>query len=156
MAVHYFSGPCRWAKVYQPDEKFGPKYSIEVQLNDAELKKYKAAGCMGNPSKDGEGYYTFRRTKTLLTKKGKLMENGPPSVFDSEGRPFTATIGNGSEVTVKVETYMTDKGVGTKLQAVQVNKLVEYDKDGQSGSNNVVDGAGSPGSGGTHSVKNPF
>ena len=126
MANYTFSGPCRWAKVYTPDEKFGPKYSIEIQLSPDELKKYKEAGCMGNASKDGEGYYTFRRTKTILTRKGKVMENGAPQVLDAEGNPTTVTIGNGSEVTVKVETYPTDKGVGTKLVAVRIDKLVEY------------------------------
>lgn len=155
MAVVYFSGPCRWAKVYTPDEKYGPKYSIEVQLNDAELEKYKNAGCMGNPSKDGEGYYTFRRTKTLLTRKGEVKENGPPIVVDAEGNKFTAPIGNGSDVTIKVETYNTEKGMGTKLVAVQVDNLVEYNS-GSSGSSDVGNGSGPAGSGGSHSVKNPF
>lgn len=146
MSEYTFSGPCRWAKVYTPDEKYGPKYSIEVKLDDANLKKYREAGCQGNPSKDGEGYYTFRRVKTMLTRKGEVKEFGPPAVFDAEGNPSTVSIGNGSEVTVKVETYPTDKGVGTRLKAVRVDKLVKYNdggNDGQSGSNDVVDGSGS-------------
>lgn len=156
MAVYTFSGPCRWAKVYTPDEKYGPKYSIEVQLNDAELEKYKDAGCMGNPSKDGEGYYTFRRTKTLLTRKGKVLENGPPAVVDADGNAFTAPIGNGSEVTVKVETYATEKGMGTKLIAVQVDKHVEYNS-GSSGSDDVgASDSSTSRSGSSRSVKNPF
>jgi hypothetical protein len=126
-SVYTFQGPCRWAKVYVPDEKFGPKYSIEVKLDDTGVAKYKEAGCQGLPSKDGEGYYTFRRTKTSLTRKGKVIEYGPPKVVDTDGNPFTALIGNGSVVTVKVETFPTEKGTGTRLVALRVDEHVPYE-----------------------------
>lgn len=155
MSELYFTGKARWAKLYVPDEKYGPKYSIELQLDPENLAKYKAAGCMGNPSKDGEGYYTFRRTKTMLTRKGQVKEFGPPKVLDKEGQPTTISIGNGSDVTIKVETYPTEKGVGTRLVSVRIDNLVEYNS-GQSGSNDVVNGAGTPGTSDSHTVKNPF
>lgn len=155
MAELYFNGKARWAKLYVPDEKFGPKYSIELQLDEENLAKYKAAGCMGNPSKDGEGYYTFRRTKTMLTRKGQLKEFGPPKVLDKEGQPTTVSIGNGSDVTIKVETYPTEKGVGTRLVSVRVDNLVEYNS-GSSGNYDAIAGGAIPSTSGGHSVKNPF
>jgi hypothetical protein len=152
-----FTGICRWAKVYTPDEKYGPTYSIEVKLEGPELDKYKAAGCQGNASKDGEGYYTFRRRKTILTRKGKVLEFGPPAVSDSDGNSFSAAIGNGSTVTVKVETYPTEKGVGTKLVAVRVDKHVVYESGSSVSSGDSAGVSAGPASGVTvGKIKNPF
>ena len=126
---HYFTGVCRWAKVFEPDTKYGPTYSIEVKLDDDEYKRYRDVGCQGELSKDGQGYLTFRRKEQMLSRAGKLMKFGPPLVIDKEGQPFDESIGNGSEVIVKVVTFETEKGVGTRLEAVKVINHVVFDKE---------------------------
>lgn len=126
--VEYFSGECRWAKVYKPDEKYG-KYSIDVKVDD--LPKFKSLGVKAS---DRDGWVTFRRDpEGKAWKDGKQIIAGKPLVVDAEGKPFDEIIGNGSEVTVKVETYTYDnkfgKGVAMRLESVRVDKHKPYVKE---------------------------
>jgi len=133
--TYEFTGICRWAKLDKPDQKYD-KYSIEVKLDEAGAALYKQAGCMGRASKDGEGYYTFRRDP-----KGKVWQDnvqvpaGKPLVIDPQGNPIHELLGNGSKVTVKILAYDYNnsfgKGVGTRLEAVCVNELIKYEKQAQ-------------------------
>lgn len=131
--TYYFSGDCRWAKVQQPDAKYG-KYSIEVKLENEDLENYQTSGLSGRSSKDGEGYYTFSRNpKQLIWKDEVQTEAGGPRVIDALGNPFSDLIGNGSHVTVKVHVFTYDnsfgKGVSHRLEEIRVNKLVPYSKE---------------------------
>lgn len=125
---YIFTGECRWAKVYEPDTKYGPTYSIEVKLDDDSEERYKTAGCMGVLSKDGAGYRTFRRRENMLTRAGKLLKFGPPVVQDENGDPFSEAIGNGSRVAVKVFTFKTEKGIGTRLEGIRVLEWLPFSK----------------------------
>jgi hypothetical protein len=121
--TYYFSGECKWAKLYKPDDKYG-NYTIDVKLDEPSIEMYKKAGCQGQIK---EGFVTFRRKPKVLTKKGEVWELGAPQVFDAGGMPTTDLVGNGSIVTVKVVTYPTQKGIGTRLESVKVDKLVKYE-----------------------------
>ena len=131
--TYTFSGECRWAKVHKPDQKYN-KYSIEVKLDEASVALYKQAGCMGRPSKDGAGYYTFRRDPNgKVWKDDKQVPAGPPLVIRPDGSTIQDLIGNGSKVTIKVVVYDYDnsfgKGKGTRLEAVCVDEMVAYEKE---------------------------
>lgn len=131
--TYTFSGEARWAKVHKPDQKYN-KYSIEVKLDEPSVALYKQAGCMGRASKDGAGYYTFRRDPNgKVWKDDKQVPAGPPLVIDPTGKVVTDLIGNGSKVTIKVVVYDYDnsfgKGKGTRLEAVCVDELIEYSKE---------------------------
>ncbi len=133
MAELYFTGETRWAKVHKVDEKY-QKHSIEIKLDEAGIAAYQAAGIQGRPSKDGMGYYTFRRDpKHLVFQGGTRVAAGKPAILDANGAPFSGSIGNGSVCTIKVTTYNYNnsfgKGVGCRLEAVRVDKLVEYRPD---------------------------
>ena len=118
-STHYFSGKCRWAKLFKPDDKYA-KYNIDVQLDEAQQKLYKTFKLKG-PIKE-DGFVTFRRKDT----------DGKPDVVGPEGQPITDLVGNDSEVTCKVSIYDYDnkfgKGQGARLEAVMVDKLVKYEK----------------------------
>jgi hypothetical protein len=125
MATHYFTGECKWARVQTPDEKY-KKYSIDVKLDEKAMYEYGNLKLKGKPR---EGFVTF---SSYPDKKN----GGPakkPEVVDAEGNPCDALIGNGSNVTVKVETYSYNneygKGNGSRLVAVKVNELKEYVKE---------------------------
>lgn len=125
--VHRFTGPVRWAKVHTPDQKYG-HYSLEIKIDE---DAYKNTGLSGRPSKDGEGYYTFRRKPdTLIWKGDEQVPAGAPLVFGSDGRPTDVLIGHGSICTIDVVVYDYDnsfgKGRGHRLEALRVEKLVEY------------------------------
>lgn len=123
---HYLTGVCRWAKVFEPDTKYGPVYSIEVKLDDEDYERYRTAGCQGELSKDGLGYLRFRRPEKMMTRKGSVLTFGKPLVIDDNGEPFEKSIGNGSRVQIKIATFDTEKGVGTRLEAIRVLEHVEF------------------------------
>ena len=69
----------------------------------------------------------------------------PPEVLGPDGKtPITDLVGNGSKVTVKLETYTHNtpgggKAIAARLAAVKVEELVKYNeglKDEQAVANN--------------------
>src|SRR3990167_5588825 len=99
---YFFSGPCKWAQLHRPDEKFN-RYKINVYLDAESKKKFVESGSALQWKKDEDGeYVTFGRQVSKLMK-GELVKFGPPKVVDSKGEPLTDLVGNGSEVTVNVE-----------------------------------------------------
>ena len=128
MATYYFTGDCKWAKVYKPDDRY-KKYSIDVELDEVQQKEYDSIELKG---KAREGYVSFSSYPDK--KKGNMPS--PPTVMDADGKPFTDLIGNGSNVTVKIETYTYNnewgKGNGHRLMAVKVNKHVKFEGEGKS------------------------
>jgi len=127
MSTQYFylSGKAKWAKLFKPDEKYG-NFQINVYLDEPSLSLFDKLGLQLQKRKDEEGtYVTFRRAPKKLIK-GELVDFGPPKVLDKDNNPSEKLVGNGSEVTIKVATFDTVKGKGHRLDAVRVEKLVEY------------------------------
>lgn len=135
-SIHYFSGKCKWAKVFKPDERYN-KFSIDVALTGKQLEEFNKLGLRGKPKIDEEGnhWVTFRRDPaSQVYKSGERVPAGPPSVSDPDGNSFSGIIGNGSDVTVKIQVYSWEnkqygKGMGSRLEAVRVDNLVEYKRD---------------------------
>lgn len=136
--VHYFSGKAMWCKLFKPDEKYG-HYSLELGMTAEEADKFKKIGLKnGVKERDGLFYVSLRRDPSKLAWiNGKQEPAGKPSVVDSDGHPLDKLVGNGSDVTVKLVTYQYDnkfgKGVGSRLESVRVDNLVEYKKPGVEG-----------------------
>lgn len=121
----YLSGKAKWAKVYKPDEKYR-NWTINLYLDDDSLKKYKASGMSMAFKEDDDGsFVTFRRPEAKLIKN-EMVKFTPPKVVNKDGEPISDNIGNGSDVTIKVIVYDTVKGPGHRLEAVRIDKLVEY------------------------------
>jgi len=125
--TYFWDGTVNWAKVYE--NQIDPKYkrwSVDFypdkdtwpSVEESEVQ------CAVRESESGKFIKLGRRQSMLI--KGEAVTFGPPAVFDDQGEPVTALIGNGSHVTVKVDVYDSAKGKGHRLQAVRVNKLVEY------------------------------
>lgn len=131
MATRYFKfvGPCKWAKVTKPDDKYNV-YSINLYLNDAMLAKYKESGIQVGVKEDDDGTYVVFRRPVQKIIKGELVELGPPKV-DYNGKPLENFIGNGSVVEVDVAVYDSLKGKGHTLQSVRVKELVVYERPTQ-------------------------
>jgi hypothetical protein len=108
--TYYFRGKAKWAKVYRPDPEYD-NYKINVYLDKPSKELFEAAGTQLTPKSDDDGeYVTFRRDHSKMIKKD-LVTFGPPRVVDHDNNPLTETIGNGSEVVVKVQIY---DGTGSK------------------------------------------
>ena len=132
--THYLSGPCKWAKVHKPDEKY-KKFSIDIGFTKDGLANYTKLGLKNKP-KEADGLYwvTFRRDpESKVWINGEQTAAGKPGVFNSDGSPCTDMIGNGSEVTIVVSVYGYDnefgKGKGSRLEKVRVDKMVKYEKE---------------------------
>lgn len=125
------SGIAKWAKVHQPDTKFGKKYTIDLYLDNASWDVFKKSGSRLTVRQDEEGSFIKLSRNHDGTAKGEPVEYGPPAVFENDGKTKTSVnIGNGSEVTCRVEVYDSKYGKGTRLSAVKIDKLVEYEPTG--------------------------
>lgn len=132
MAAKYwfFTGKCKWAKVDQPDRKYG-SYQINLYPDKASLVKFKETGLRLEIKKDDDGEFVrFRRDPEKLLEG--MDEKPVKLIFDTETgkyKPFDQNIGNGSLVEVKVQVYDSAKGKGHRLEAVAVHELVPYEGD---------------------------
>lgn len=128
MATKYIkvTGPCKWAKINKPDEKYG-NWQITVYPDDASLKRIQDSGLQVGPKKDDDGInYTFRRPQRKIIK-GEMVEFDKPEFKGT--LPDGVFMGNGSVVTVDVAVYDTMKGKGHTLMSVKLEKLVEFKPD---------------------------
>lgn len=130
MASNYFNfyGKAKWAKVYQPDEKYN-RYSINLYLEPKEIAKYKSSGMQGEIKEDDEGSFIKLGCPVAKLIKNELVKFDPPKVTiktDTGYESFDKEIGNGSEVGCNVIVYDSQKGKGHRLLGVTVYDWVEY------------------------------
>lgn len=127
---YYFLGRVKWAKVHEPDDKFG-KYVVDFYPTPGSLEAIRESGIEVKEREDEEGtFFKFSRP-VEKTIKDDLVHLGPPKVLirddDDNYVPFKEAIGNGSLVTCKVLIYDTRRGKGHTLEAVSVEDLVPYE-----------------------------
>jgi hypothetical protein len=133
----YITGKCKWARTTLPDPTY-EKWSIAVYPIAEDLPKLHkliSEGIRNQLKKDDDGYYmNFSRPIRIKLKTGNVMPMEAPKIIDKDGVIFTDIIGDGSDVTVKLETY-GGAGPGGKgsykaarLGAVRINHLVPYTK----------------------------
>ena len=125
----YLSGIAYWAKLYPENHDVfndEPNAQLDLALDAAQLKALKAHGSRVSPRVNDDGKMVVKLRRKINHKIPEL--GGYPTILDSEGKPFSKLIGNGSEVTVKVSLYDTQQAKGTRLESVRVDKLVEYVK----------------------------
>lgn len=125
-ATYYWSGSARWAKVYDKGDEEYQNWQIEVKLDPASRQLFDESGSKLEYRKDDEGEWLKIRRPWEKKFGDKLKKFDPPVVLDKDGNVTDVLIGNGSDVTVKVEVYDTKKGKGTRLEAVRIDKLVPY------------------------------
>lgn len=153
MATSYIFVPgfIKWAKGLAEADKEYNTYNAQLVVTAEERDRLEAAGCQATFKKDDQGYVfkikssTTRPIKDRVTGLTKDVEASPPDVFlvsPDSGKHVSLdpkTVGNGSEVLVKLELYDTRKGgKGTRLVAVRVDNYIEYKPD------NVVGGEDMP------------
>lgn len=139
----YFQGKAKWAKLTTPDPKYHI-WSIVLYPNDesyTRLLELKAGsdthqGIMNNINKDDDGYYIRFKRDVQKTLRGKVVGMSPPLVLEADGKtPLTsALVGNGSDVTIKVQWYdyapkysNSKRGTAVRLESVRVDNLVPFE-----------------------------
>jgi len=141
---YYFQGKSSWAKVQQPDLEF-KNWNIRVYLKPESIDLFNklkepegdVEGILNELKEDEDGKFaTFRRP--MVKNWGRGDEHmTPPEVLDADGEVLSKDklIGNGSDVTVKVECYKFRKpfkkgmGKAIRLVAVRVDNLVPYSRE---------------------------
>lgn len=134
---HYFKGKCKWARVHTPDVEYNT-WSIQLYLtpeswedfNKLKEPKGETDGIMNEVHKDEDGEYIRLRRPMTRVWQGRETLLTPPIVLDKDNQVTKEEIGNGSDVTVKVECYTYRKRMGKgfgraiRLEAVKVDVLV--------------------------------
>lgn len=130
----------KWVKLdpSNPDggfDKTTPQWNLQAITRDkSQAEEWKAAGLKPKPDSDDVGLIFRLSPKKLVA--GKNGDNKPVPVVGPDLMPLedVAAIGNGSVGNVKIRTFDYDfngnKGVGMRLDAVQITKLVEYKSAG--------------------------
>ena len=124
----YVEGKAMWANVSTPNTKFEPhKYGIVVLTDEDTATRLESAGLSRVRTRDGQAKYdepAFSFSRKVERHDGTT--NPAPKLVDGDGNPLDVSLGNGSEVTVKIKPYTGKYGTFAELIAVKVTNLVEY------------------------------
>lgn len=158
----FLQGKAKWCKLTTPDTAFGDsKWKLTLYPNAASyekiLKLKEAPAIMNVIQKDEDGYYINISRKTSIVISGKVQGMDPPVLLDGSRKtddgqymplPSGILIGNGSDVTVKIEIYtwpkkgMKSGGRAIRLKSVLVNTLIPFEikKDFSDGDKEAIQG----------------
>jgi hypothetical protein len=129
----YLKGKAKWARLQTPDPTYN-KYNIVLYPDTESLEKIRelqAGGIKNVVKKDDDGYnVNFSRPASKLMK-GKVVGFTPPEVRNADNTPFDGRIGNGSDVTLKIEVYGGKAPTGqsymaARLEAIRIDNLIPY------------------------------
>lgn len=139
----YLQGKTTWFKFNRIND-WG-KWSHNLYLNADSLDTFRklqeanteVAGIKNTLKKDDDGYYAQISRPAHMKRRGREEALTPPAVFEADGKtPWQGgLIGNGSDVTSKIEVY--DYPVpGSKLRgrairwvSTKVDKLVPFEAE---------------------------
>lgn len=138
----FLQGKAKWAKLVTPDTKFGSQWSVQLYPNDESYQKIldlkenkgEVSGVLNVVKKDEDGYNISLKRQTQRLIKGKMVGFTPPVILEADGTsPLrNALIGNGSDITCKVQLYRYKKPAGgfgqaIRLESVRVDNLIPYE-----------------------------
>lgn len=132
----FIQGKVKWFRPKVPNK--WNKWSVQIHPNDKGLeiiRDLQAEGLKNMIKKDEDGYYTsFSRPVTKETSTGKILSFTPVEVFDADGKPTDVRVGNGSDVTLKIEVYQHATPGGGKAKAARwvsarIDNLIPYEAE---------------------------
>ena len=124
----YISGKCHYASITEPNTKFDPVWSIQIEVDDDNRSVIEGANLpIANKGDDRGDFVTIKRK--VRRKDGQM--NRTPDLVDAKKRQMSNTmIGNGSDVNVLYSTYDWEfkgrKGTSADLKSIQVTTLIPY------------------------------
>ena len=125
----YITGKCHYASITEPNTKFDPVWSIQVEVNDDNREVVEKSGLKVANKGDERG--DFVTIKRKVNRKDGTQRNAP-LVMDSQNNRWNndKKIANGSTVNVKAIPYEWDyagkSGISADLAAVQIVDFIEY------------------------------
>jgi hypothetical protein len=133
---YYIQGKVSWFRPKVANK--WNKWSVQIHPNADGLeliRDLQAQGLKNQLKKDEDGYYlNVSRPVTKETSTGKILTFTPVEVFDADGSPFEGNVGNGSDVTIKVEVYEHGTPGGGKAKAMRwvsarIDNLIPFNPD---------------------------
>jgi hypothetical protein len=132
----YIQGKVSWFRPKVPNK--WNKWSVQIHPDAKGLeliRDLQAQGVKNQLKKDDDGYYTnFSRPVTKETVSGRILSFTPVEVFDADGKPFDEPVGNGSDVTLKLEVYGHNTPAGgtakaIRWQSARIDNLVPFNNE---------------------------
>ena len=124
----YVKGKAMWANITSPNTRFQPhKYGLTV-LTDPDTAS-KLEGICLNQVRDRSGQPKYDEPAFTFSKRATRNDgtaNAAPKLVDLDGNDLDVSVGNGSDVVVKIKPYKNDYGQFAELMAVKVENLIEY------------------------------
>ena len=125
-------------KLKTPDVKFNCWVATIYPTKDSleQIRELQAEGLKNVIKKDEDGYFVRFRCDTFKPRKdGTVWTFAQPVVVDMDNRPVDGdVVGQGSDVTLKLEVYehptpTGGKSIAARLVGVRVDNLIEFDPD---------------------------
>lgn len=135
----FLQGKGKYIKTKRPND-WG-KWTCMLYPNNESLEKIRelqGQGLKNTLKKDEDGYNaTFSRPVEKTFKKSGLERKigfSPVEVLGPDGKPYDGLIGNGSDITVKLEVYQHNtpgggKAKAARLSAIRIDNLVPFITD---------------------------
>lgn len=132
----YVQGKASWFRHRQPNQ--WDKYSVCIHPNPKDLeviRDLQSKGLKNTIKKDDDGYYVnFTRPVSKEYKTGKRQTFAPPTVTDKDGNLYEGQVGNGSDVTLKLEVYehatpAGGKAIAARWASARIDNLVPFDTE---------------------------
>ena len=124
----YVKGKAMWANITSPNTRFQPhKYGLTVLTDPDTATKLEGIGL--NQVRDRSGQPKYDEPAFTFSKRATRNDgtaNAAPKLVDTDGNDLDVSVGNGSEVVVKIKPYKNDYGQFAELMAVKVENLIEY------------------------------
>ncbi len=139
----YLQGKCKWCRHRMPEhDPFGNvRWSVELIptpeslaiIRDLQKLQDGVQGIKNTLRQTDDGYIIRFGRPQNKTMRGTQVAFTPPEARDKNGLPMgDVNIGNGSDVTIKLEVYKHKTPLGkqaraVRWEAIQVDNLVPYD-----------------------------
>ena len=129
----YITGKCHYASITEPNTKFEPVWSIQIEVDDNNRSVIEGANLPINNKGDDRGDFVTIKRKVL---RADGSQRAAPFIKDSQNNTWNGKlIANGSTVNVKAVPYNWNyagkSGVSADLSAVQVVDFIEYTRDNE-------------------------
>jgi len=123
-------GKAYWAYINEPNVKFEPTYTIDLQVNSEIAEEFKEKGFSVKQMDNGPALVIKRK----VNNKGYI--NSAPKLFNLDKQEIKAKVKNGSNVRVEYREWEVTNQFGNfkglELRAVQlIDPVEELTEDGQ-------------------------
>lgn len=131
----YLKGKAFWVEHIKPSEHKDWRFILYPDKDSLDIiRGLMDRGLMNTLKKDEDGYHMrFRRKTERPFKRNGTFSLTPPVVMMEDGTPImNSLIGNGSDVTVKLEVYKFPRvgygqAVATRWESMTVHNLIPYE-----------------------------